>query len=202
MENKKIYGSLAAIMGEIGAIGKSKKSPGVNFAYRGIDDVMNELHPLLAKHQVVIVPEVIDHKREERLTSGGKSMIYSIMTIRFHFVAVDGSTVAATVVGEGQDLSDKASNKAMAIAYKYACFQVFCIPTEEMVKADPDGYMPEASKPTADQLRTYIDNCATIDDFRTMKDAWGVYIKDDADLAAYANAKYNELKKERHKNEE
>lgn len=35
------------------------------------------------------------------------------------------------------DSGDKASNKAMAIAYKYALFQVFCIPTEEMT--DPDG---------------------------------------------------------------
>lgn len=196
MENneKQIYKSLCAIQKEIGAIGKNKRSPGVSFAYRGIDDVMNELHPLLAEYGVTIVPEVVDHKREERLTTSGKPMIFSIMTIRYHFVAIDGSEVVATVVGEGQDLSDKASNKAMAIAYKYACFQVFCIPTEEMAKADPDGYQPEASKPTADQLRTYVDNCATIDDFKTMKDAWGVYIKGDADLSAYANAKYNELK--------
>jgi len=194
MENKKIIEELAAIMDEIGAIGKSKKSTGVNFAYRGIDDVMNELHPLLAKHQVLTVPEVVDHHREERQTSGGKPMIYSIMTVRIHFVAVDGSEVVATVVGEGMDLSDKAGNKAMAIAYKYACCQVFCIPTEEIAKADPDGYQPETSKPTADQLRNYIDNCATLDDFKTMKEAWGVYIKTDPNLAAYANAKYNELK--------
>lgn len=197
MENteKQIYKSLCAIQKEIGAIGKNKRSPGVSFAYRGIDDVMNELHPLLAEFGVTIVPEVVDHKREERLTTSGKPMIFSIMTIRYHFVAIDGSEVVATVVGEGQDLSDKASNKAMAIAYKYACFQVFCIPTEEMAKADPDGYQPESSKPTADQLRNYIDNCATLDEFKTMKEAWGVYIKTDPNLAAYANAKYNELKK-------
>lgn len=196
MENteKQIYNSLCAIQKEIGAIGKNKRSPGVSFAYRGIDDVMNELHPLLAEFGVTIVPEVVDHKREERLTTSGKPMVFSIMTIRYHFVAIDGSEVVATVVGEGQDLSDKASNKAMAIAYKYACFQVFCIPTEEMAKADPDGYQPESSKPTADQLRTYVDNCATLDDFKAMKEAWGVYIKTDPNLAAYANAKYNELK--------
>ena len=35
------------------------------------------------------------------------------------------------------DSGDKATNKAMSIAFKYACFQVFCIPTEEMV--DPDA---------------------------------------------------------------
>ena len=35
------------------------------------------------------------------------------------------------------DSGDKATNKAMSIAFKYACFQVFCIPTEEMI--DPDS---------------------------------------------------------------
>ena len=43
------------------------------------------------------------------------------------------------------DSGDKASNKAMAIALKYAFFQVFCIPTEEM--KDPDAETPEASSP-------------------------------------------------------
>lgn len=195
MENKKIIEALSSIMAEIGAIGKSRKSTGVNFAYRGIDDVMNELHPLLSKYQVLTVPEVVEHHREERQTATGKPMIYSIMTVKIHFVAVDGSEVVATVVGEGMDMSDKASNKALAIAYKYACFQVLCIPTEEMAKADPDGYMPEASRPTVEQLRTYIDNCDSLDDFNTMKANWGVYIGQDAELAAYANQRYAEIKK-------
>ena len=48
-------------------------------------------------------------------------------------------------VGEGMDSGDKATNKAMAIAFKYACFQVFCIPTEEM--KDPDEETPDPVKP-------------------------------------------------------
>ena len=43
------------------------------------------------------------------------------------------------------DSGDKATNKAMAIAFKYACFQVFCIPTEEMKEQDPDAKTPEPS---------------------------------------------------------
>ena len=49
-------------------------------------------------------------------------------------------------LGEGMDSGDKASNKAMAIAYKYALFQVFCIPTEEMT--DPDGESYETKHET------------------------------------------------------
>ena len=47
------------------------------------------------------------------------------------------------------DRSDKSTNKAMSAAFKYACFQTFCIPTEEMRDADaespqaqPKGYPP------------------------------------------------------------
>ena len=40
------------------------------------------------------------------------------------------------------DSGDKATNKAMSIAYKYACFQVFCIPTEEMKDPDAETHEP------------------------------------------------------------
>ena len=45
----------------------------------------------------------------------------------------------------GMDSGDKATTKAMAIAFKYACFQVFCIPTEEM--KDPDAETPPENTP-------------------------------------------------------
>lgn len=195
MEEKKIYKAIPAIMAEIGHIGKDKKNQQQGFMFRGIDQVMNTLKPLLAKNGVFVVPEILDTKREERQTKSGGTLIYTMHKIEYHFIADDGSQVCAIVMGEGMDSADKSSNKAMAVAFKYACFQVFCIPTEEMVKDDPDGYVPEASRPTVAQLKTYIDNCETIDDFKTMKANWGVYIGDDAELSAYANAKYCEIKK-------
>ena len=47
------------------------------------------------------------------------------------------------------DSGDKATNKAMAIAMKYALFQVFCIPTEEM--KDPNGETPDESRKKGEQ---------------------------------------------------
>lgn len=142
---KKIYEAIPAIMDEIGHIGKEKQNQQQGFMFRGIDQVMNTMKPLLAKHGVFVVPEVIDRQREERTTKSGSNLIYSILTVRYHFCASDGSEVVATMVGEGMDSADKASNKAMAIAFKYACFQVFCIPTEEIAKDDPDNYSQEES---------------------------------------------------------
>jgi hypothetical protein len=134
---QKIYTSIANIINEIGAIGKDKKNVQQGFMYRGVDDVMNALQPLLAKHKVFIVPEILEHIREERQTKTGSNLIYSICKIRYTFYSDDGSHFDSVVIGEGMDSGDKATNKAMAIAFKYACFQVFCIPTEEM--KDPDA---------------------------------------------------------------
>jgi hypothetical protein len=124
-------------MAEIGAIGKDQTNKQQGFKYRGIDDVMNALQPVLVKYGVFVVPEVMEQSREERQTKTGSNLIYSVCTIRYTFCASDGSNVSAVVIGEGMDSGDKATNKAMAIAFKYACFQVFCIPTEEM--KDPDS---------------------------------------------------------------
>lgn len=139
-----IYQSITKILEEVPAIGKGKTNSQQNFKYRGIDDVMNVFQPILAKHKVFIVPQVLEQKREERTTSRGGNLIYSICKIKYTFYAEDGSNVEAIVIGEGMDSGDKATNKAMAIAMKYAMFQVFCIPTEEM--KDTDSETPPESK--------------------------------------------------------
>lgn len=134
-------------MQDMGAIGKNKTNIQQNFKFRGIDDVMNHLKPLLAKYKVFVVPQVLSYEREERKTSKGNNLLYSVCNIKYTFYAEDGSNVEAVVTGEGMDSGDKATNKAMAIAFKYALFQVFCIPTEEM--KDPDvNTPPESSKKT------------------------------------------------------
>ena len=148
-----IYTLIPAIMADISAIGKDKKNVQQGFKFRGIDDVMNVMKPILAKHQVFVVPEVLEQTREESKTRNGSELHYSLLRIRFRFFAPDGSFVEAVTLGEGMDSGDKASNKAMSIAFKYALFQVFCIPTEEM--DDPDAEDPTteprrpASKPAA-----------------------------------------------------
>ena len=140
-----IHQKIQAIMQEIPAIGKDKKNQQQNFKYRGIDDVMNVLKPLFAKHGVYCVPEVTGMSREERVATSGKALYVTILTIKYTFFAGDGSSVSAVVVGEGMDSADKGANKAMAVGMKYALFQTLCIPTEEMI--DPDSTTPEDTQP-------------------------------------------------------
>ena len=140
-----IFESINAIMAECPAIAKGQKNQQQGFMYRGIDVVMNVFQPLLAKYKVFAVPEVLDSIREERQTKSGGNLIYTVLKIKYTFYAEDGSHIEATVQGEGMDSADKSGNKAMSVAYKYAMFQVFCIPTEEM--KDPDAESPEESTP-------------------------------------------------------
>lgn len=140
-----IYSAILGVMADVGAIGKDKKNQQQGFKYRGIDDVMNALQPAMVKHGIFVAPTIIEQKREERQANKGGNLIYSICTIKYTFYAKDGSNVDVTVIGEGMDSGDKATNKAMSIAFKYACFQVFCIPTEEM--KDPDAETPPPSDP-------------------------------------------------------
>lgn len=132
-----IYQAISKCMEDIGTIGKDSKNNAQGFKYRGIDAVMNALSPALIKNHIFVVPQILEQIREERKSGKGNVLIYSICKIKYTFYAEDGSYIEAITIGEGMDSGDKATNKAMAIAFKYACFQVFCIPTEEM--KDPDA---------------------------------------------------------------
>lgn len=149
-QTPKIYSAIAAVMKETNAISKARQNQQQRFNFRGIDDVMNELHPTLAKCGVFIVPEVLEENRTEGSTKSGGLMFYTRQKIRFRFYAEDGSYIDSVVIGEAMDTGDKASNKALSIGFKYACLQVFCIPTED--EKDPDGQSHEMS-PGAQQER-------------------------------------------------
>lgn len=118
-------------MAEVGAIEKTRRGDGINYKFRGIDDIYASLQPLLAKHGVFFAPNVLAKDRAERLTKSGGTMTITLLTVEFTFYAEDGSNFKIVTVGEAMDTSDKSSNKSMSAALKYAMLQLFCIPTEE-----------------------------------------------------------------------
>ena len=157
----KVYSAIAAVMSDLSkiGIGKEKKNQQQGFMYRGVDDVMNALAPIISKHGLVILPRVTKRDVIERQSKSGGALFYVTLDMEFDFVAAeDGSKhIVGPIIGEAMDSGDKASNKAMSIAYKYACFQAFCIPTE----ADPDAEVHEVAHetpppiPDADQVLTF-----------------------------------------------
>lgn len=137
METKLINKAMIGVMREVKGIGKDSVNQQQKFRFRGIDTIYNELHGLMSKHGIITMPEVLSERGEERQTRNGATLIYRILTIRYNFIAEDGSSVSCVTIGEGMDSGDKASNKAMSVAHKYALLQCFMIPTDDI--ADPDA---------------------------------------------------------------
>ncbi len=139
-----IQKQMLAVQEELTAITKDQKNGQQGWRFRGVDDVMNTLHPILVKHQVFVTPEVLDIKRTSTATAKGTVLNYATVTVKYTFYTDDGVGLSVVSAGEGMDSGDKATAKAMSIAYKYAMFQTFCIPTED----DPDREVYEAAVPS------------------------------------------------------
>lgn len=138
-----IFAAMVAVMGEVGTIGKSRKNAAQGYDFRGIDDVVANLQEVMAKHGVLCVPRVLEREREVFETkNGGKMASVRLLVEHTFFSAKDGSAVHATTLGEAMDSGDKASNKAMSAALKYALTETFLIPTREADR-DTEEASPE-----------------------------------------------------------
>ena len=135
----KVYAAINAVSRDLShdGIAKSRKNAMQGYNFRGIDDMYNALAIPLANHGLCILPRVISRLCEERQSQKGGALFYVTVECEFDFVAAeDGSKHTIKTYGEAMDSGDKATNKAMSAAYKYACMQTFCIPTEADNDAD------------------------------------------------------------------
>lgn len=137
---EKIYSAIASIMQNIGAIRKEQEAKKANgerlYKFRGIDAVLNALHPLFVEYKLFSISVV---KNVDIATIGNTKR--AVVNVDYVFTsAEDGSSITVSMTGEGMDSGDKAVNKALSAAYKYACFQLFCIPTEgDMCDSEKDN---------------------------------------------------------------
>ena len=130
----KVYQAINKVQADLARVGISKartNSQGAGYKFRGIDDVFNALSPLLATHGLCILPRMLTRACEERMSKSGGNLFYVTVEAEFDLVAAeDGSKHTIRTFGEAMDSGDKATNKAMSAAYKYAAMQAFSIPTE------------------------------------------------------------------------
>lgn len=144
-----IYKKMSEVMRDIGSVGKDQKNQAQGFKFRGIDQFVNSLYPALTKHGVFMAPRCVSeqHELKEVTRSNGKAGVDKHVTIlmEYDFFAEDGSKVTiGPIPAEGLDSGDKATNKALSAALKYALIQTFSVPTEDMAEADLDS--PEISR--------------------------------------------------------
>jgi hypothetical protein len=136
-----IFKKMAEVMKDIGPVGKDQKNQAQGFKFRGIDQFVNSLHPALVKHGVFMAPRCVSeqHELKEVTRGSGKQGVDKHVTImmEYDFFAEDGSKVTiGPIPAEGLDSGDKATNKALSAALKYALIQTFSVPTEDMAEAD------------------------------------------------------------------
>lgn len=160
----KVYKCINQVQAELAKTGISKgqRNSQQGYSFRGIDDVYNALAPLLATNGLCILPEVVERSVTEKISKNGSALFYVVVVMRFHFVcAEDSSTCVVCTYGEAMDSGDKATNKAMSAAYKYACMQTFCIPVEGDNDADSTTHVVVAPK-VETEMSTYQQVCNLI----------------------------------------
>lgn len=165
MTSNKVYAAISAVAKEMATTGisKDRRNQQQGFNFRGIDQVYNALAPALVNHGLLILPRITERSVTERTTQKGGVLFYVVVKAEFDFVSTeDGSIHTVTTYGEAMDSGDKATNKAMSIAYKYAAFQAFCIPTEETA-IDADAEVHHIKPADADQILSEFTQYASIE---------------------------------------
>lgn len=144
--------AIIAVMRDITAISKDRENSVQRYKFRGVDDIYNELHPIMATHGLFTVPRVLRHTAEEKTSKSGSVQIYRVLEIEFDFISESGDKITVgPFIGEGMDSGDKAANKAHAVAHKYAFLQVFAIPTEDDKDPETTSHDLRPSKSQQDE---------------------------------------------------
>lgn len=135
-----IYAAMSAVMNDVKAVAKSDRNEHQKFLFRGIDSVVNAVGPALRAHGVIVVPDVLDVTYEIVQTTTGKPSTACRVLVAYTFHGPDGTTIRSVVAGEAWDHGDKATPKAMSVAFRIALLQALALPTDE---ADPDEHTYE-----------------------------------------------------------
>lgn len=166
-----IYQLLADVSAEVGAVKKADRNEHQRFNFRGIDAVVNAVHPKLTAHNITVVPQVIDHQYEQIEVGKNRTLSgHCRVLVDYTFYAPDGSCVTARVAAEAMDSGDKAYPKAMSVALRTALLQVLLLPTDE---PDPDAssYERSAPPPTTLDMDEVAAKIATMD-LAGLRDVW------------------------------
>lgn len=178
-----VYEALANVMADVSAVKKTDRNEAQRFVFRGIDAVINAVGPALRKHKVTVSPRVDSYEYGTVTTAGGKPMAHVRVLVTYTFYGPAGDSLPAQAPGEAFDSGDKATAKAMSVAYRTALLQALALPTDE---PDPDAHSYERAvpaPPTADELIAKAQRAATDDELNRIANAAKAGLTGD-DLAA------------------
>lgn len=138
-----VYGKISAVSADLlTGIEKSRTSGGegskYTYKYRGIEDFVNAVAPLLVKHGLVILPTVRELATSEIQTPGFKPGEIKVTythsgTLGYTVISTDdGSSITGFVPVHALDNSDKGANKCASYGFRTFLAQTFCVPFDDM----------------------------------------------------------------------
>lgn len=135
-ETPTVQQAWAAVMADVRALGKDQVNSHQRFNFRGVDDVMNAVGPAMRTHGVFVVPTAVDLRTRDAQTSQGKAAHETMVVVSYAIYGPAGDSMPGAAAGESLDSGDKATPKAMSVAYRTFLLQALCLPTHE---TDPDA---------------------------------------------------------------
>jgi len=144
-ETPTIFQALNAAMRDVGAVRKEQVNQHQRFNFRGVDAVVNAVSPAFREHGIIVAPTLLEKELKETRTSKGAIMEIVHLTVRYTFFGPAGDKIEATVAAESFDSGDKATAKAMSVAFRTALLQTLALPTDET--DDPDHHTFERGGP-------------------------------------------------------
>ena len=157
VQNARIFAAILEVKNALAreGVGKNQTNSQQQYKFRGIDDIMNAMAAPLVNAGIIVVPRVISRTQDIFITESKKRVTSVVLDVEFIFVAAkDGSQITARIQSEASDYADKATNKAISFAMKYALISVFNIPVVgaddgdfESPGNDADERAPVAHKP-------------------------------------------------------
>jgi len=148
MTTPTLVDKLVAISSAAGHVAKTGKNASQGFNFRGIDAVVNALSTGMRNSRVIVYPTVLDYQYEQIAVGQNKATVGHVrLEVRYTFT--DGiDSISAVVAGEAMDSGDKATAKAMSVAFRTALLQVFFLPTDEK-DPDEDSFVRTTTPPSA-----------------------------------------------------
>ena len=143
-EANEVVSKLSAMQTEIEAIVKGRRHYS-GFMFRGIEDFLNNLHPLLVKHELVVLPTLTSVQEGEVITKKEARMASATVVVNYKILARDGSFIEGSASGYATSTEGAQVANAQKQAYKVFFEQLLSIPTEKQVLiAENNGYEPLA----------------------------------------------------------
>lgn len=138
--------AMSAVMGDVRAVGKDSVNQQQRFNFRGIDAVVNAVGPVLRRYRVIVTPNVTMYEHGTIEVGNNRTpMGHARVIVQYTFTGPAGDTIVCSAPGEAMDSGDKATAKAMSVAFRTALLQALALPTDEI---DPDAQTYERSAST------------------------------------------------------